>query len=73
MQSIRVGTKLVGTKLALLYATYAVSEAVTDFCHFEPLICSTKFIDLWTGVCRAKTAFGQVMQAMQVIRTSLST
>lgn len=39
MQSIRVGTKLVGTILALLYATYAVSEAVTDFCHLESLVC----------------------------------
>lgn len=50
-----------------MYATYTVLEAVTDFCHFEPVICSTKFIDFWTCVCRAKVVFGQVMEAMQMI------
>lgn len=40
-----------------MYATYTVLEAVTDFCHFKPVICSTKFIDFLYICLQNKDSF----------------
>lgn len=40
-----------------MYATYTVLKAVTDFCHFEPVTCSTKFIHFLDICLQSKDSF----------------